>query len=370
MNPRGVLATVAASPAGSTAGTLAEEGRPTQAGAYAIAVRETWRPAEIAAGAPWGAHREVVRYATLAPSSLNTQPWKFRVRSGELFVHPDFTRRMLLADPDDERLFMALGCAAENASIAARAFGMNGTVAYHPSGLGGLRVELAAAAHIEPSALFHAIPRRQSGRGLYDGRMPSEREVDLLERSGADLGVHIAVVSTRYQIERIAELACAAYAVQRADSALLEERKKWIRFSEREALRRRDGVFARCEGRQVLPQWLGERLFALSSGRYAYGARYAQQMRSSGGFAALFGGRSDPRSWTAVGRACERFLLQATALNMRAAMVLEPLEVRAMRLELGALLHSRHQLPDALIRFGYGPPGTRSLRRSHEEVTL
>lgn len=370
MNPRGVFATVAASPTGSTAGTLAEEGRPAQAGAYAIAVRETWRPAEIAAGAPSGAHREIIRYATLAPSSLNTQPWKFRLRSRELLIHPDFTRRLLLADPDDARLFIALGCAAENASIAARAFGLNGTVAYHPSGLGGLRVELSAAAHIEPSAVFHAIPRRHSGHGLYDGRMPSEREVDLLARSAADLGVHIVLVSTRFQIERIAELACAAYATQRADSALLEERKKWIRFSEREALRRRDGLFARCEGRPALPQWLGEGLFALSSGRYAHCARYAQQVRSSGGFAAFFGGRSDPRSWAAVGRACERFLLQATALNLRAAMVVEPLEVRAVRLELGALLHSRYQLPDALIRFGYGPPGTRSLRRSHEEVTI
>ena len=65
--------------------------------------------------------RELVRYATLAPSSHNTQCWKFRLEDGAVSILPDFSRRTPAVDLDDQHLYTTLGCAAENLIQAALA---------------------------------------------------------------------------------------------------------------------------------------------------------------------------------------------------------------------------------------------------------
>lgn len=55
--------------------------------------------------------RDFVRFATLAPNSHNTQPWKFRLGDDTIDVIPDFSRRTPVVDPDDHHLYVTLGCA-------------------------------------------------------------------------------------------------------------------------------------------------------------------------------------------------------------------------------------------------------------------
>ncbi len=68
-----------------------------------------------------GRLRDLVRQATLAASSHNTQPWKFALAERSITILPDFTRRTPIVDPDDHHLFVSLGCATENLVHAARA---------------------------------------------------------------------------------------------------------------------------------------------------------------------------------------------------------------------------------------------------------
>mgnify|MGYP000196789740 CR=1 FL=1 len=63
--------------------------------------------------------RDVIRYATLAASGHNTQPWRFSGDGGTVTIRPDLTRRTPVVDPDDHHLYASLGCAAENLKIAA-----------------------------------------------------------------------------------------------------------------------------------------------------------------------------------------------------------------------------------------------------------
>jgi hypothetical protein len=58
--------------------------------------------------------KELIRYATLAPSSHNTQCWKFRLEDHAISIMPDLSRRCPVVDPDGHHLYVSLGCAAEN----------------------------------------------------------------------------------------------------------------------------------------------------------------------------------------------------------------------------------------------------------------
>jgi hypothetical protein len=71
-----------------------------------------------------------VRYATLAPSSRDTQCWKFAMDGQSITMLPDFSRRCPVVDPDDHHLYVSLGCAAENLVHAAQAFGLAGDVGF------------------------------------------------------------------------------------------------------------------------------------------------------------------------------------------------------------------------------------------------
>ena len=51
---------------------------------------------------------DLVRYATLAASSHNTQPWLFKIEPRRIVILPDLSRRCPAVDPDDHHLFARL----------------------------------------------------------------------------------------------------------------------------------------------------------------------------------------------------------------------------------------------------------------------
>ena len=64
----------------------------------------------------------IVKYAVKAPSCHNTQPWRFRIRYDKIFLAPDFTRALPVADKDGHALYISMGCAMENLIMAANEF--------------------------------------------------------------------------------------------------------------------------------------------------------------------------------------------------------------------------------------------------------
>lgn len=81
---------------------------------YEEAIGATWRHSDSTDLSLSAARRELVRYATLAANSHNTQPWRFRLSDGSILVLPDPGRRLPAVDPDDHHVFASLGCAIEN----------------------------------------------------------------------------------------------------------------------------------------------------------------------------------------------------------------------------------------------------------------
>ena len=98
----------------------------TSAEVYEQAALNTWRHSKGVAGDSSALQRELVRYATLAPSSHNTQCWKFALQERAISIVPDLSRRCPAVDPDDHHLFVSLGCADENLIQAALANGLMG----------------------------------------------------------------------------------------------------------------------------------------------------------------------------------------------------------------------------------------------------
>jgi hypothetical protein len=94
------------------------------------------------------------------------------------------------------------------------------------------------------------------------------------------------------------------------------------------------------------------------------------RIRSSAGIAVFVDQVADKAHWVDVGRCCERFALQATALGIRNAFLNQPVEVSALRPQFAAALGLSGQRPDLVVRFGRGPTLPRSLRRPVQAVLV
>jgi hypothetical protein len=312
--------------------------------------------------------RELIRYATLAPSSHNTQCWRFDVHQGSITISPDLSRRCPAVDPDDHHVFVSLGCAAENLVQAASAHGLMCEPGFDAS-TNGVRCKLTPTA-ARASPLYEAITSRQCTRGDYDGKPLYTEELALLSRAGTSEGVRVLLLTERPAIERVLEQVVQANTAQMADPAFVKELKAWIRFNGADAVRTGDGLFSVASGNPAIPSWLGELAFGWLFTTQGENDKYARQIRSSAGIAVFIGEAADKAHWVEVGRCYERFALQATALGIRNAFLNQPVEVAPLRPSFAASLGLTGQRPDLVVRFGKGPTMPSSLRRPVESVLV
>lgn len=333
------------------------------------AARALRRPLAAHIGDPVLRMRELVRYATLAPSSHNTQCWHFHLQDRALAITPDLSRRCAVVDPDDHHLYVSLGCATENLAHAALAAGLQPDIQFDPAGLGTLHARFTPTRPSE-TPLFHAITQRQCTRGLYDGKPLANMELRLLQQAGTGERVQVLLLTERPAMEQVLDFVIAGNTAQMESAAFMAELKAWIRFSASEAESTGDGLFAGASGNPALPRWLGSRAMDLFLTAKSENDRYAQQIRSSAGLAIFVSDRSDPAHWIEAGRCYERFALQATALGIRNAMVNQPVELAALRPQLSAARGLGPQRPDLVVRFGRGPGLPLSMRRPVEAVLV
>lgn len=333
---------------------------------YRSLVARTWRLGEREVPGGAALVRELVRCATLAPSSHNTQCWRFVIEEGGVTILPDLSRRCPSVDPDDHHLFVSIGCAVENLCQAARFHGQHAEARFDAA-RDAVQIRLSPTRAVD-SPLFRAIPERQNTRGLYDGQALAATELAQLARAATAGPVRLLLLTERRDVEEILQYVVQGNSAQMDDPAFVAELKAWMRFNAADAARLGDGLYSVSSGNPAVPAWLGRALFGLFFTKKAENEKYVRHLRSSAGVAVFIGEAADKAHWVEVGRAYERFALQATALGIRSAMVNQPVEVAALRPQLASHLGVGPMRPDLVVRFGRGPKLPPSLRRPVSSV--
>ena len=271
--------------------------------------------------------QELVRCATLAANSHNTQPWKFGLSSDAISIRPDLSRSTPVVDPDEHHLWVSLGCATENLVLAAAALGKQADVAFSPQ---EVHVALDNAAPAR-SPLVNAIFQRQCTRSEYDGQPVPNDVLQELTRAADRGAVHLLLLTERAKVEGVLDYVTQGNSAQIRNPAFVKELKSWIRFNEADALAAGDGLFSRLTGNPTVPHWLGNAMFSMLLSEKSENEKCVKQLRSSSGIAVFVGEHADPAHWFEVGRAYEHFALAATTLGVRTAFVNQPVEVPAVR---------------------------------------
>ena len=337
---------------------------------YRNALDALYRPADTSRTDRQLVLREIARYATMAPNSHNTQPWRIALEESALVLRPDLSRACPIVDPDDHHVYVSLGCAAENAVHAATAFGLRADVSFDELG-DRLRIDVSPALERRSStgrSLFEAITERQSTRRTFDGVPLANDELGRLEDAGRSSTVRLQLVTEKAELESLLDLVVEGNRRQMETPAFVAELRHWIRTSYFDAVSSGDGLFTPAGGNPALPSWIGKEVFDLAYKEPAETEKYTEQMRSSAGVAIFATESESKRNWIEVGRRFERFALEATSMGILHSHVNQPVEVATLRSALAGAFDLGGCRPDLVVRFGRGKALPKSLRRPLEEV--
>ena len=311
--------------------------------------------------------RELVRYASLAASGHNTQPWKFRILENALEIHPDYSRRLPAVDPSDRELWISLGCALENLLIAARAVGHAPKVIY-PDESEFIQIRLTPDSR-QDSPLFRAIPLRQNTRSPYDGKPVGSAALEQMQALPLEPGVTLHFVLEAAGLETVLEYVNAGNLVQYADPAFMNELIHWLRFTRKEALASHDGLYSGASGNPQVPRWLGQ-MFVWGTQPQKQADADAQKLRSSSGAVVVVSTSDDRAAWVRTGQVYQRLALELTALGLKSAFLNQPIEVAKVRGQFQSALNLKMGLPQLLVRYGFADPLPSSLRRPVQDLLL
>lgn len=175
----------------------------------------------------------LLNFALLAPSSHNSQPWKFRVGDDFIMVSADMRRRLKDGDSNDRQLFISLGCAITNILVAGDYYGLRGVVTYFPEASNpdcAARISFTTSG--SPSSdnhhLIFAIPKRTSNRNKYSKQLPDETFIDQAKRLETPT-LHITFASEPSIKNQLADVALAAGIFAMEDKYFREELSHYVK---------------------------------------------------------------------------------------------------------------------------------------------
>lgn len=278
----------------------------------------------------------ILRYAVLAPSAHNAQPWLVDLsRPAEIVLYVDSQRLLPRIDPYARQIHISQGAFLETMVIAARQAGYVPEIKYFPEGEYGVeRVETKPVASValvaSPSAsrdsLFDSILTRHTNRLPFDRHRPvPDSHWSALKSAPASGTVAWRSVTTSESRLTLAAMLKDAMAIEISNRERNQETAEWFRFSDRELTARRDGFGVAQNGTSGPRKWLAERFLldrqraAEPTGLFARSAvsQTAEQAGSAPAFGALITATNSRSDQLLAGRAYARVNLAATRLGLQ-----------------------------------------------------
>ncbi|MBI4501119.1 MAG: nitroreductase [Gemmatimonadetes bacterium] len=319
-------------------------------------------------GSPAAKLRAALKFAVLAPSSHNSQPWRFRIARDTLDLHADRSRNLPVVDPRDRELTISCGAALFNLRVALRHFGYEGTYQllpdlYDADLLAAISLGSAHDPSEEDHALFDAICRRRTYRLPFENRELPQGLVVGLRRAATQEGAWFRPLGSGAR-SAAAELTAEADQLQMADRRFRQELADWMHPNRTAS---RDGMPGYALGLGDIMSAaapLAVRTFDMGDGQ----AARSKDLIANSPLLAVLGTEGDSvKDWLAAGQALEHVLLRAQMENVSASFLNQAIEVADLRPRLAAIA-GRKDYPQILLRMGYGKGVRATPRREVAEI--
>ncbi|HET8547897.1 MAG TPA: nitroreductase family protein [Bryobacteraceae bacterium] len=310
----------------------------------------------------------LLHYATMAPSSHNTQPWRFRVQKGTAELRADRSRALPVVDPDGRELVISCGAALLHLRVAVHHFGFGERTVILPDADDPdllARIELTQRpSGSSDDALFEAISQRRTNRLPFE---PEPLPRDLLpevEDAARAEGAWLTPIRADADRRRLAELIAEGDLIQAGDPNLRREMAEWVRANDSA---RRDGLRGYSFGHGRLASLLAP-IYIKYAGWGETQAASDRELALTAPVIAVLGTETDDAgAWMQAGQALGRVLLVAQSRGISASFLNQPIQVASLR-DSVRVIAGASGYPQLCLRFGRGREVRPSPRRPLEDV--
>ena len=312
-----------------------------------------------------------VKYAILAPSGHNTQPWIFEINEDEMCInlHADRTRALPVIDPDDRELVISCGAALQNLIVAMKYFEYFAEIEYFPVDddndfLAKIKPLIGYEPDAEDKKLFKAITARHTNRLPFSDDKIDGYLIQKLKSAVSEEKVNLHIIEGDKLREDVIKLIEQGDKIQSANKSFCRELAQWVHPNRTNS---KDGIPGYAFGVGDLisfgsPFFIGN----LNWGDIQAG-RDRNLVKGSPILAVLESPKDRQIDWLHTGMALEILLLKASSQGIAASYLNQPLEVPELAGKLKELLGYKGY-PHMLIRMGFGKEVKPTPRREIDEV--
>lgn len=311
----------------------------------------------------------LLRYAVLAPSGPNTQPWKLSIKDDEVSLIADFARSLPSLDPNNRTLYLSHGCLLANTLIAAEHFGFGYDAKCLPDGpsadrSASIKFDKKTSEPRFPG-LFQEITKRHTNRMPYESRAIEAEKLEKLKSCVDRPGFGLDIITYNDGKNTIADILARSQKVQLGNKEMRKELANWIRPNASDA---KDGLPGYSFGYSDFESYLGKFIFGTFDMSSSRARVETANMIASPAVAVLSTDSDNKLTWIKAGMLFETMFLTATKLNVMFDLFSQPVAIPELRQEMAQMLNTKY--PQLLIRMGYAQPQKHTPRRPIEEVLM
>ena len=302
--------------------------------------------------------KSILKYGILAPSSYNSQPWKFKISKEKIEVFLDFSKIAKVIDPSARELYISGGAVLTNIEVAAHKMGYETDIRIASEKKISKKLDkiadiiLTEVGQINDKTnnnLFQAIKKRQTNRKAFEQIEFDENKIKTILEIDKEIGYKIYNKET--DKKKMASMIASASLYWYEKKNFKEELIRWLRKGDRNSL---DGVWEKYYADS-------QKLGLLS---YAQDKAVADEIlaMNSPALAVIYSKNDSKAEWVKTGMYLEEILLVTTGQNIQHAYFNSIVESDKHRLVLGKMIGEKIR-PQIVLRLGKAKKVRKSPRR-------
>ncbi|MDD1752646.1 MAG: hypothetical protein LUQ38_06090 [Methanotrichaceae archaeon] len=310
----------------------------------------------------------LLRYAILAPSGPNSQPWKFSINTSTISVYADLDRSLPFVDPSNRTLYISVGCAIANLLTAGEHFGFRYELDFFPRGQANncvSKVKFKRSAEPVVDELFQQITKRFTVKDKYIEKNIDDRILQDLKDFIDVPEFYLHFMTDKASRSGISNLVTKAHRIQLANKNFRRNLSEWLRNN---WTTHPDGMPLYTFG---IPDAVSLgfptafRKFDLSK---AVIYRDLGLIQGCSGLGILSSVKDDKLAWLRCGILLENLFLKATSYDVRLSFFSQPIGHTGLREDLISMINKGH--PQLLFGLGYSDRKRHTPRRLVEDVLI
>ena len=310
-----------------------------------------------------------LKYALLAVSAINAQPWLFSINGDELLVKYNETKMLPVMDAHSRSLYIGIGAAIGNLEIAAHYFGYSLSIEYLFHGVDVVKIKVFPTRNVDDSLveMFSAITQMKTNRRKRLDLAISLHSVKKIETVLLKSKTFYRLVQNQEEKEQIGDLVVSSIRYVFSNTRCRRDLAKWVRDN---YTHKYDGMPAYTKGIPDIPSLIVPLILKyVNIGKQH--ATSSKRMIISSPVTFVLGSSIDSlRNWVSVGQSMQKISLMSISEKLSVGIFIGPIEFEELREKVVSCLNLSFA-PQIFLSIGYCSRGVEhSPRHQLQQILL